>query len=90
MGMIIDKLGFRTSTGRVYARGGDGGNPFELALPIGYHIGAISGTKKSFLQGIQFDKKLIKPTPKNVAEQPFEFFESDANFGYLIEYLSVR
>jgi hypothetical protein len=58
-GMIIDQLKFVTSKGRTYKVGGKGGEEFSHALPQGYHIGAISATKKSFLQGFQFDYKKI-------------------------------
>jgi hypothetical protein len=84
LGLIVDQLKFVTNKGRTFTVGGQGGNEFSHELPHGYHMGAISAAKMTYLQGFQFDYKRIPVSKHKNQPQPFVFFESVEYFNYAI------
>jgi len=53
-GNCVDKLVFRTKNGKGFEAGGDGGDPFEVELPLGHTICGIKGGTNGDLHNISF------------------------------------
>jgi len=62
----VKKLGFGLNTGEIYEYGGEEGKDFDLCIPPGHAVGALTGGKNGHLHNIQAWHGKIYAAPKKI------------------------